>query len=198
MEDIGNSLAPKVSNPWQDRGSLGFFKAFWGTIKCVLLKPGEFFDNFQIQASLKEPYLFYLVISWCVGIVSVVTGILLKPKGSPSIFKSLVIFLLISIGIFIWSGILHLGVMLLGGKGGFKGTFNVLAYNTSTNIFLIIPFVGGMISGVWGSIVGVKGFKRVHHLSTLKAIIAYFGIFLMVVLIVSFVILKIYAKIHTS
>ncbi len=184
MDNISNNTTQKVSNPWQDRASIGFFKAMWETIKYVLLKPGEFFDNLEIQKSLKETYLFYFVIYSCANIISLVIAMLLKPVSNGMfVFISAALFMLlfVSIGIFITSGIWHLWIMILGGKGGFKGTFNVLAYSSaSTSIFLIIPFIGGAISGIWGIIVGVKGFKRVHNFTTARAIFAYFNIIVII------------------
>jgi hypothetical protein len=180
MNNISSFLDSKASNPWQARESIGFFRALWKTIKYVLLKPGEFFENLDIQDSIKEPYLFYFIVSFCISIITVAIEILFKNGAGSFISASLFIFLFISIGIFIGSGVLHLGVMLLGGEGGFKGTLNVLAYNASTSVFLIIPFIGVVISGIWGIIVGVKGFKKVHNLSTTRAVMAYFGLFFII------------------
>jgi len=64
--------------PWQDRQGLGIFKAAVDTIKYVLLKPGEFFDNLEIKYSLKEPYLFCVIVSSCTGIISLVVETLFK------------------------------------------------------------------------------------------------------------------------
>ena len=186
MENINNSVVQGASNPWQDRGSIGFFKAIFETIKYVLLKPGEFFDNLEIQNSVKDPYLFYIIVTACASLIAVAVELLFKP-GSGSIFifilSGIFVILIPLIAIYIGAAVLHLGVMIVGGNGGFKGTFNVLAYNASTSIFLVIPFIGGLISGIWSIIVGVKGFKRVHNLSTIRAVIAYFGLFFIVALI---------------
>ncbi len=171
--------------PWQDRQGLGIFKAAVDTIKYVLLKPGEFFDNLEIKYSLKEPYLFCVIVSSCTGIISLVVETLFKQglNLTTIMFGSLIVFAVSLIGIFIGSAIIHLGVMILGGTGGFKGTFNVLAYNASSSVFSVIPFIGGIISGIWGTIVGVKGFKRVHNLTTIRAVLAYLGLFFIVAII---------------
>lgn len=101
-----------------------------------------------------------------------------KPIPSPlPLFMGLLLMpLLIVISLYTGSAIMHLCVLLFGGKGGFKGTFNVLAYNTATSIFNIIPFIGGLISAVWAIVVGVIGFKRIHNLSTARAVFAYCGL----------------------
>ena len=186
---MDTSVAENKSIPWQDRNSIGFFKAIWKTIKYVLFKPNEFFDNLVIENSIKGPYLFYFIVSSCGGIIAIAISMLIKPiEAGPYvfIFASLLMIIFSSFGLFIGSGILHLGVMLLRGTGGYKGTLNVMAYSTSTNIFQIIPFIGGLIGGIWGVVVGIKGFKKIHNFSTARAIFAYFSIFIIVFIIAFF------------
>lgn len=177
MENTSN-IVPS-SNPWEDRKSIGFFKALFGTIKRVLFKPGEFFSLLVVKDSIKSPYLFYYIVAYISGILSVVVSMIIKPVPNPTftfIFSIIFMAVITSFAIFIGAGILHLGVMMLGGKGGYKGTLNVLAYASSSQVFAIIPFVGGIISGLWSIVIGVKGFKRVHNMSTIKAIFAYLGV----------------------
>lgn len=181
MENISVNTRQGSQIPWQDRESLGIWKAIIDTIKLVLLKPGDFFDNLEIKDSIKEPYIFCFIVSLCVGIIGGAIQMLFHQNPNVTFFMLVVFIIIFSfIGIFISSAIIHLGVMLVGGSGGFKGTFNVLAYNASSTIFSIVPFIGQIIGGIWGIIIGVKGFKRVHNLSTLRAVISYFGIFVIV------------------
>ena len=189
MEEVNNNIEQKASNPWQDRDSIGFFKAIGLTIKQVLLKPGQFFDNLVAQDSIKEAFLFYYVVSWSIVVLSMIVDGFLKPEkhGVLSIlFVSIFALVLVPIMAFVGTGFMHLGVMLLGVKGGFKGTFNVLAYNSSSGIFYLIPFIGPIIGGIWGIIVGVIGFKRVHKFSTVRATIAYCYLFILVFIIAFF------------
>lgn len=166
-------MASKESIPWTNRRKLGFVAAAWQTIKQVLFKPGEFFSNLVIEDSYAEPLYFYLIITIPVVSISMIYAILFN-KGKNVSVPSLLFFLVFSLlGIFIVTALLHLGVLLFRGKGGFKGTFNILAYASATNIFCIIPFIGGIISWIWGIVVGVIGVKRIHKLSTIKALFAY-------------------------
>lgn len=190
MENSVDSSVQKAAIPWQERQNLGFFKAIWQTIRYVLFKPGEFFDNLEIKDSIKEPYIFYFIMTLVPLSITLAIKILFDNKFVQKdvnvlsfVFGGVVILLVVLIVIFIHSAILHLSVMLLRGKGGFKGTFNVLAYNAASGIFSVIPFIGPLISGIWSIVVGVKGFKRVHNFSTIKAVIAYFGVFAIVFII---------------
>jgi len=177
MNELKN--AGTGNNPWEDRKNIGFFKALFETIRRVLFKPGEFFSLLVIKDSIKSPYLFYFIVAYISGILSVIVSMILKPVPNPAftfIFALIFMAVISSFAIFIGAGILHLGVMMLGGKGGYKGTLNVLAYVSSSQIFSIIPFVGGIISGIWSIVIGVKGFKRVHNMSTVRAIFVYLGV----------------------
>jgi len=178
------SVSGDFSNPWHKRESIGLVKAAIGTIRNVLLNPGGFFESLEIKDSVKEPFFFYFLISVCVGMITIATEAFFKGYNLLFfVFASAIIIALTSAILFVGSAILHLGVILLGGTGGFRGTFNVLAYNASSSIFSVIPYIGGIISAIWGIVVGVKGFKRVHNLSTIKAVLAYFGVFFIVAII---------------
>lgn len=160
--------------PWAKKKEIGFFNALWKTIKQVLFQPGDFFENLEIKGSYSEPFLFYFIVVTSATTISFLLQVFLYKK-SPSQLLLFITFLLIVLGLYIGSALLHLCVLLFGGKGGFKGTFNVLAYKAATSIFSIIPVIGMFIAGAWDIVVGVIGFKRIHKLNTVRAVFAYFG-----------------------
>lgn len=84
--------------------------------------------------------------------------------------------LIILIGQFIWSGILHLCLMIFSGnKKGFEATFRVVSYGSySPGVFTIIPFCGGMVGGIWSIVLVIIGLKETHQIPTWKAVLAYF------------------------
>ena len=162
------------SIPWQRREDLGFFPALWQTVEQVLFRPLEFFNSLEIKKSQLEPFLFYLTIFTAVAVISELFKKALLRQFSPALFLFLFILpLFVAAAIYIGSAFVHLFVILFGGQGGFIGTFNVLAYNAATGIFNIIPLIGGVVGAVWGAVVVVTGFKKVHNLSTPKALGAY-------------------------
>jgi len=174
-------MTQKGAIPWQKRGDLGFLKAAWETIKYVLLKPGEFFDNLEIKTSIWEPYAFYFFVTLVSGIVSLAVEMLLRRQlFIAAALKSL---LLAPVGIFIAAALVHLGVVILGGKGGFKKTFNVLAYNAASWIFFVIPAAGVVIGTLWGIVVVVQGLRKMHGFSVIRAAVAYFYVFFIIVFI---------------
>ncbi len=158
--------------PWQKRKELGLIKAFWQTAKQVLFKPGVFFNNLEIKDSYLELFYFW-IINVIFSFIAIIIYNILFAKGG-GVVALLIILVLSPLLIFIGVGIMHLWVLLFRGKGGFRGTFNILACSSVTGIFNIIPFIGGLVSGVWGSVVWVIGFKRIHKFGTTRAILVCF------------------------
>lgn len=82
---------------------------------------------------------------------------------------------LIILGLFILSGILHVCLMMVkGARNGFEATFRAVAYSYSANIFLVIPFCGGLLAVVWAVVLYIIGLKEAHETTGGKAAIAVF------------------------
>jgi hypothetical protein len=80
---------------------------------------------------------------------------------------------MIILGLFIWSGILHVFLMMVKGtKAGFEATFRVVSYSYGTNVLNIIPFCGGIIAWVWSIVLSIIGLKEAHETSGGKAAFA--------------------------
>ena len=94
--------------------------------------------------------------------------------------------------------ILHLGVLILGGRGGYEGTFRVLTYCASTSVFQAIPFIGGLINGIYGLILTIIGFKKVHDFSTGRAFFAILFPVVIFFLFVAFIILLVALFVGTA
>lgn len=164
--------------PWQRRHELGFARAIWQTIVQVLLKPGEFFSHLEVKPSYGEAFIYYLLVSFSSGVLALLASLPFdKQLKLPQVLVAFIVLpIALSLGIFVASAMLHLFVLLFRGEGGYKATFDILAYNASSSIFGIIPFAGNFIGMAWGLVVGVIGFKRLHRMSTGRAVCAYAGI----------------------
>jgi len=91
--------------------------------------------------------------------------------------------------IFFSSSLLHLCLRLVrGGNNGFEGSFRVVSYSQATQIFGIIPFVGGLIAWVWNMIIQIIGFKEIHGTSYARVIIAYLIPLFFIIISISLVI----------
>jgi hypothetical protein len=176
--------------PWEHREQLGFFKAFFDTVILVLTKPSEAFAMMKKEGDLMGPMLFAL-IGGCAGlIVSVLLQIALQSigfmadrqnamfgMGAVGLWAVGYILLspvLVIAFMFIASGILHLCLMIVGGaRKPFETTFRVVCFSSgSTSLLSMIPFCGGMISGVWNIVLEIIGVARAHEIDTGKAAIA--------------------------
>lgn len=181
---------------WDSEGL--FFERLWNTWKTVMFQPSEFFKKIPRAARLGRP-LVYAIILGSIGIVfgtfynymrqSLFDGGFRQP-GMPEEMAQMmvktqtimnilcVVFspLLVIIGLFIWSGILHLCLMIVGGaKQGFEATFRSVAYGCYSPMLLgVIPFCGGMVGAVWGIVLQIIGLKETHKISTGKAVLAFF------------------------
>jgi hypothetical protein len=176
----------KQPSPWAKRREIGLFKALWQTMRQVLLTPGKFFAGLEIVDSLKGPILFAVTIWVPLFILLLWEELLLRggfrltrmPPNNfilpATILILLAIFILFLIlFIYIFSGIMHLCVKMLKGKGGFKGTFNIFTYSMTTSVFNLIPFIGGIIYLAWNLTVIIIGLKKIHQFSTGRAIASY-------------------------
>lgn len=79
------------------------------------------------------------------------------------------------IGLFITSGIVHIGVRLLAPEQrGYTSTVSVLAYGMCPAVWALIPFLGAVVCGIWSLVVSIIGLSVVHRMTILRAILSYF------------------------
>lgn len=91
------------------------------------------------------------------------------------IFFSIIIIspLFVAITMFVGSAVLHLLLLIVrGGKNGFEATFRVVSYSQATQIWAVIPFIGGFIGSLWILIVQIVGLREIHETSYLRVILA--------------------------
>lgn len=81
-----------------------------------------------------------------------------------------VLLVLVPLFYFVWTGILFLLAKVFGGQGGYMPYYNALGHGCGLVSWIgVIPFVGGLVSLVWGTIVAVVVTREVHRLTTGKA-----------------------------
>ena len=99
----------------------------------------------------------------------------LGPWGLIIIYAVLMPFL-VTIGLFIGGGILHLCLMLVGGANrSFETTFRVACFTAgAANLFSMIPICGGIVALVYHIVLECIGLSRAHPTTTGKALMAIF------------------------
>jgi hypothetical protein len=77
------------------------------------------------------------------------------------------------IGLIIGAILLHIGVIVMGGSGGFMQTFKATVYGL-TPYYLLgwIPVIGAL-AGIWGLVVEIFGIRELHDMTTGRAVIAW-------------------------
>lgn len=179
--------------PWEDRQRLGFVNALIETIKLLVTAPGEAFRRVREKGDFVGPLLFAVIIGWAMAIVGQIWSLMfqstwisflppeMRDQIGPMLAGSAVGFIvtvilapvLVTVGLFIWSGIVHLFLMLVGGTGnstaGFEGTFRAASYAQVASLAQIVPILGGLIALVWGIILQAIGLATLHKTSQGKA-----------------------------
>ncbi len=188
-----NSELPKETKltvPFEDSGK-DFFSGMFETMKLVLFSPTTFFSKYKLDGSVGKSLLFAILIGWFATAIALVWNSLFQVSimkyiqqfvpqnqgmdfnqfmgGSQigmlvgSIFGFFIAPIAIAIGLFIYTAVYHLFLMIVkGANKGFETTFNVVAYGSATNIFKIVPFAGGMITLIYSIVVYIIGLSEAH------------------------------------
>ncbi len=188
-EGAGGVQVGREMTPWENRSELGIWQGIYQTFKAVLFSPEMLFRTMSFKGGIKEPLAFGLLL----GSIGAMLGLFwhfLMMSGSllemvqeligqfniALVFSGLLIFspLFVIIILFVTSGILHLSLLLVrGGKNGFEATFRVISYSQAIQVLGLIPFIGGLIGGLWVLVVQVIGIREIHETSYLRVIIAF-------------------------
>jgi hypothetical protein len=185
-------LPERAGLPWDQRQTKGFFNAFVETMVMVLTKPVEAFTVMRRQGGFGDPLiysvcgggiglLFYFVYQFFITSLGTLGNrenplAHLVGTGIGGVFLIICIPLLIVIGAFVGSAILHLCLLLVGGaKQPFETTFRVVCFSGgSVGPIMIVPLCGGFIACVWKIVLYCIGLARAHETDTGRAVLAVF------------------------
>lgn len=187
--------------PWDKESKGQWFNAFYLTVKQSIVDPVVFFRAVAGGRGIIRPLVYGIIISLVVFIFAAAYQMgfqfleiapELAGEIKNAIFPSLIISgpfavlffgfmgivfipVLVSIGLLIQSALLHLGLLIAGGaKKSFADTFRTACYSLGPNVFQIVPFIGGMISGIWVIVLNVIGLKVVHETTYPRSAFAVF------------------------
>jgi len=186
----GSETPPTCSGlPWDERQTKGLLNAFIETLQMVLRKPVAAFTAMKREGGLGEPLLYAVIGGTFGGVFAVTYNFALRlftPFGDRQgavahlfgglgwIFLLVLTPLFVAIGMFVASAILHVCLMIVGGaKQSFETTFRVVCFaEGSASPLLVIPFCGGLITGIWKIVLYCIGLARAHETDTGRAVIA--------------------------
>jgi hypothetical protein len=183
------AMAARSGLPWDERQTKGLFNAFIETLQMVLIRPVAAFTEMKREGGLGEPLLYAVIGGTLGGVFGVTYNFALRsfaPFGDRQgalahlfgglgwIFLLVLTPLFVVIGMFVVSAILHVCLMIVGGaKQSFETTFRVVCFaEGSASPLLIIPFCGGLITGIWKVVLYCIGLARAHETEIGRAVVA--------------------------
>lgn len=180
--------------PWEDPAVADMTRGLLQTLRMALFSPRIFFNKRTMEGGTRGPLTFGLLVGsggmmfqafWQFlvmegGVTSISDGLLGQIPFLPFFFLILILIPpLIGILMFVTGGILHLFLSLLkGGKGGFEATFRVMAYSQAGQIWGMIPFIGGLIAGLWVFAIQWVGLREAHKTSYFRVFLSFILFFL--------------------
>ena len=199
---------PAGSTPWEDMASLGFTTAFFRTIKEVFSIPDIFFRRMPVNNGILNPLLFGIIAGYVGALINffwqytfsgLFGGGLNFAGVSPVIIYAFVLPILIIIGLFIGSIIIHISVMMFGGKRGFEATFRVLAFSNSIQLLSsIVPLLGALFALIYYPVVIVVGLKEIHRITMGRAAFAVFVSIIIGVIIIGGIFLLLFVTVFAA
>jgi len=178
--------------PWEQPGYPAL-EGLYETAKLVLTSPSEAFARMSLTGTLGRPLTYAIIFGWIGIIANQVYNIALRsamrgflsalPGYNPKMMFGLSTFMsvglmivapvFILIGIFVWSAIVHLFLMLVGGANtGFSSTVRTVCYAGSVQVLQVVPLCGGMIAGLWALVLYIIGLAIAHRTTQGKAALA--------------------------
>ncbi len=190
VAEAAPDLGGRGKTPWEDRETRGFFSGLFRTMNDSLFHPSEFFRKMSVTGGFTDPLLYALIVGmvglmfsylWQIVMKGAVQNVMPAVQGQymfEGIGLAVMAFfspLLVIVGLFVSAGVLHLCLMMVkGARSGFETTFRVVSYGYSANIFLIIPFCGGLLTFVWAIVLYIIGLREAHETTGGKAAFAVF------------------------
>ena len=183
--------APPAPIPWEQPG-YPMIKGLFETIGLFFTSPREAYRRMPLTSDLVRPLLYYVALGW-VGVAigqfwelllrsmlpmeSMFGGKMGEMLGGGGLAQSLVFIviapILLVVALFIWAGIVHLLLLLLGGaSAGFLATVRVLCYAGTTQLLGFVPVCGGIVGAIWGIVLDIIGLSEAHKTTTGKAALA--------------------------
>lgn len=158
--------------------------------KGLLINPVNTFDNSK-NDTLGEAIKYYAII---IAVSSLLSALLFTTAmGSLGSMMGLgqlgtmmgigtglggaaVIFVMMIVAgivrVFINSAIVHLGVLIVGGKNGIEQTVKAVIYGSTPGLLLgWVPIIGGF-AGIWSLGLEILGIRQLQGVTTVRAIIA--------------------------
>jgi len=207
---------------WEQRQTLGIFKALVQTWKEVLLNPATTFSRLKTTGGFTSPLLFnaLMVIIWAVfmliyhfvfarsftaaGGSSQTDSSAAAALGVGTSAVSVILIFIAAIPLivamnFVRAGVIHLCLSLFKGTSkSYEATYRVITYSDSALIFSILPCFGGILAGVWALFCTIVGLSKVHETEGWRAAVGVLLPIFLCLFLTAAVYLAIFAMLYSS
>ena len=191
-----SSAPAEASLPWE-RASAGL-GSLLPTIGQFVTSPMTSFSRMSLSVDLVRPIAYYVILVllgsvvtqlWNAVFFEQLVGILrsvippemaeqaapfLQRPGVLNIVLNLVITpLVMLVVLFIWTALVHVGLVITGGAGGgFATTLRVICYARTGDVALLVPLFGWIVAFFWRRGLEFVGLSAAHKTDPWKALVA--------------------------
>jgi hypothetical protein len=175
--------------PWDERDSLGLWRAWWRTAMAMISQPVQTLARAQPDGSIGSSLGFALIAAIIgLGPTFALYGLVLIPmvalsaggeKGMavPMLASSAItlftlggVFVAQVVGVIVLAGLDHLALLLLGGQSrGFSVSVRASALAMSPSVIGLIPVCGLYVVPVWALVLRILALRAFHQTSGGKA-----------------------------
>ncbi len=179
--------APKADErplfPWEDR-SLGLWTSLGRTLKGALFSPARFFREHRGGPGAAAPFVFglaagstglmlVLFVSFAESTLSPPSSNWIRPGSGTGAAGRAALILGTPLAVLAWLAFQavwsHFWLMVFGaGSKGIKATTRALGYSMSASVFAWLPYIGPLLSTIWGLTIWVVGLSRLQERSLLR------------------------------
>ena len=176
------------SVPFEDT-SRPFLERYVATVTLSFSDPKKLFSGMN-DGDLIGPVIYGLITGSIAGIVGLIWQTLFGSmftlfegygveefamSGFMHVAMVFVMPFAVVLGLFIWAGVYHLCLLLLGTQTrGFGITLRAVAYAYGPQLLAIVPVAGGIVGGLWAMVLTIMGGFYGHRTDAWRAVAAYF------------------------
>jgi hypothetical protein len=180
--------------PWDYREELGWARAWFKSLRAILLRPGMTFATAQPEGDVGGSLLF-MALSWFFGCFTSFTWFgalaalgpaLGEGTGREAPFRLMLVasfgFMILTAPLFgiastiIMAGFEHLILMMFGKPRGFETTLRAAALSLAPYALGVIPICGFYIAPLWGLVTKAIAFKGMHRTTIGIALLGAIGV----------------------
>lgn len=168
--DSGSS-GPRTAWEQEDGSFPGDLARSWME---AMTRPADFFSSLDPTVPFARPLIFYLVLSILGSAAVAVSGFASPaevleavPGGRTGLMLNFFLSPFVAlVTLLIGTGLVHAGVRIFVADAKPIGvTARIICYAAAPSVFAIVPWVGGLISGIWILVFQVLGVKYAHGTS---------------------------------